>query len=1088
MEFQIKKLTTVVNQISTKLEQFKNIQNFDYKQFSDLSLELNQINAETSLLIQQAINIDVSQLIEKTFNCIQNLLMQYLTSKEQLNQQKKNNQNSPIQLIDHCTQCMNLQQNCLGGVSISQQGNPNIKIKNASQVPWYEAQQQNQSQQKRFIEKYTCTTEDYYQNCTNILSGSYDRQMEFESMIQFANESIAIMGEALSNRVLQQFKEKGKPEELNKLIHAIKFKKEDIDQILKSVDLSLLKDNIDNYEKVEEQLRQHIIQVQKQTAERVFIYCKTLFKEKFKMGKFQTKDHFIRQTTLVKQDDCRCQIYVGEIVSLQNKTEQQISLLNKQTSDLKDKDRIIQGLELQIKLFENQIKQHLQDKQELKQKIEQQSNLQRRSTVFQRQSSFMVNYSQNEDPQDMQISNPNLKIIKEERQSQTRILKAPSLQPFVLQNQIQSENLNTEQMNDLIKKDKMLERLIVLTNALDKTNKDRRLSQLQYVVEQKGDRQLLDMLDLIKDIEDNDLLIKETRSFGNIQSDNDELRSPMNISKHFHSQQLIDQVDQIQKQKFLSTKDLNSPKVLYLEQIKEIDENKHILLVPIEQSATQGKLSKNTSQSSCNDSNQGIEEISPQNKKQQRFRRTSSNVQQIIETKNNKLSKRTNSIKLKSKRKVSNQNNSNEAVSNVLLTSNQPILNSGTLTDRLPVRSISQQQQEQYKYDKMNENELISNKIAMHNTSLHDKPFINLFQQNHGVQYYTPNNSSRLIKIKNQNQDKIENTNNNNNIINKQINNHKPNLEINNHIQLKQEQQIIISLQQSTKFQQQLSQQQFLLHDDQERTMKKQLQTDKNQYQQFQYVQENQIKPDNVISSINIISEVKKQQNQQNQRSKLKNLETDKSDKNSISPKKLNPQNNNSKPTDNLQKWTGVESAKFITHIDSSIKTENFNYRPQTTVDNIQLRDNINKQKEEYEKKQKEERIMFDQGLFDLPEQQEELLIRNATNNIQGSLISEELNDNIMRHMYKNLNQNQTQITQTINKFYQRSEEQNLDYAEFQNFINKFQNLHKRCGKDCIHVTRFYMRLGFIPLRYLNKRKAIKLAKPVVLPGFQKLS
>lgn len=51
----------------------------------------------------------------------------------------------------------------------------------------------------------------------------------------------------------------------------------------------------------------------------------------------------------------------------------------------------------------------------------------------------------------------------------------------------------------------MLERLIVLTNALDKVNKDRRLSQLQYVVEQKGNRQLTDLLDLIKDIEENDL-------------------------------------------------------------------------------------------------------------------------------------------------------------------------------------------------------------------------------------------------------------------------------------------------------------------------------------------------------------------------------------------------------------------------------------------------------------------------------------------------------------------------------------------------------------------------------------------------------
>lgn len=38
------------------------------------------------------------------------------------------------------------------------------------------------------------------------------------------------------------------------------------------------------------------------------------------------------------------------------------------------------------------------------------------------------------------------------------------------------------------------------------------------------------------------------------------------------------------------------------------------------------------------------------------------------------------------------------------------------------------------------------------------------------------------------------------------------------------------------------------------------------------------------------------------------------------------------------------------------------------------------------------------------------------------------------------------------------------------------------------YFLRFYMRLGFIPIKYLNKRKALKLAKPVVLPGFPKVT
>lgn len=37
------------------------------------------------------------------------------------------------------------------------------------------------------------------------------------------------MGEALQNKILREYKDKGKPEELEKLMNAIKFKKEDLD-------------------------------------------------------------------------------------------------------------------------------------------------------------------------------------------------------------------------------------------------------------------------------------------------------------------------------------------------------------------------------------------------------------------------------------------------------------------------------------------------------------------------------------------------------------------------------------------------------------------------------------------------------------------------------------------------------------------------------------------------------------------------------------------------------------------------------------------------------------------------------------------
>lgn len=74
-------------------------------------------------------------------------------------------------------------------------------------------------------------------------------------MIQYANESIAIMGEALQNRVMVEFKGKGKPEELNKLVHAIKFKKEDLDLIIKNVDQDMLKDKLNNYDHMQDEIK-----------------------------------------------------------------------------------------------------------------------------------------------------------------------------------------------------------------------------------------------------------------------------------------------------------------------------------------------------------------------------------------------------------------------------------------------------------------------------------------------------------------------------------------------------------------------------------------------------------------------------------------------------------------------------------------------------------------------------------------------------------------------------------------------------------------------------------------------------------------
>ncbi|CAD8189900.1 unnamed protein product [Paramecium octaurelia] len=1093
MDIQIKKLTTVINQLSHKLEQLQVIQNFEYKQISDLLLEINQVNAEICLLIQSVMNIDVSQLMDKTFNCLQNLLVHVLKSREQLNSKKIHQKSSSIQLVDTCVQNQVTQQSLLGGVHVSKQGNPSLKVKNITQVPWYDTSQVIHVP-KKFVDKYTCTTEDYYLNCSKAISESGKRVLEFESILQFANESIALMGEALQNKILRDYKEKGKPEELEKLMNAIKFKKDDLEQIIKGVDLELLKDKVENYEFVESEIKNHIIQVQKETAERVFLYCKQLFKEQIKKGKYQLQDQLNRQNTFSKGDECRCSIYVGEIVSLQNKTEAQSQLINKQVGDLKEKDRVIQDLELQMKLLDGQLKQNLLEKQDLKQKIDSQQNIQRRGSILQRQSSFMKNIQQgdeqNQDQQQSSIS-PNRKMSREEKIPLNRNTKSQISLPF----QQIVENLDDDQISIIIQKDKMLERLIVLTNALDKVNKDRRLSQLQYVVEQKGNRQLTDLLDLIKDIEENDLQFKDTKSFCHSQQDFDDSRSPINMPKHYHSQHIVDQGEAPPRQKFQSTRELNSPRVSHLEQIKEIDENKHILLIPIEQKVAQRKQSKNTSQSSFNDSNQQLDDASPESKQKHRVTRTqSNNNQKIFENKTEKV-KRTSSIKLKINRKISNQNTSNDILSNPYGASTAQPMNSGSLTERLPLRQGTLQD-DQFKFEKNIENDETQMKSSTNNHSLHDKPYHNQLQSGSTTQHHTPNNSSRLTKLKSINQ-------NSDNISSKYASNQKSIAETS-------VQNAIQNLQQ-TKFQDMQSQPQetFQIQEENDKLTKKQslathnnnnngVQLKQTSLQNTQVQQSSQRESTSI--NLNIINENKRSQ-RTNQYTNNPNFDDTNGESSNRSLRKMSRQNMS--PNSNY-KTVGNEPANVQSYKQSlldrltqqnDLKPQITNHKTQTSIENLEskkqdafIKDYIKKQKEDFEKKQKEERVMFDQNLFDIAEQQEEQIIKYALNNTQGYMISQDINDSIVKQMYQNLKENGTQITQTINKFYQKQENQNIDFQDFQNFVSKFQNLHKRCGKDCIHVTRFYMRLGFIPIKYLNKRKAMRLAKPVVLPGFPKVA
>lgn len=89
--------------------------------------------------------------------------------------------------------------------------------------------------------------------------------------------------------------------------------------------------------------------------------------------------------------------------------------------------------------------------------------------------------------------------------------------------------------------------------------------------------------------------------------------------------------------------------------------------------------------------------------------------------------------------------------------------------------------------------------------------------------------------------------------------------------------------------------------------------------------------------------------------------------------------------------------------------------------------------------------------------------------------------------MFDNLNkQNQThksqQLIDLIKEHVKKGMDENLTFEDFQTFLKGMQKTHKKCGKDCVHLMRFYMRLGFVPKKYFLKKKSLKLAKPNLHP------
>lgn len=90
-----------------------------------------------------------------------------------------------------------------------------------------------------------------------------------------------------------------------------------------------------------------------------------------------------------------------------------------------------------------------------------------------------------------------------------------------------------------------------------------------------------------------------------------------------------------------------------------------------------------------------------------------------------------------------------------------------------------------------------------------------------------------------------------------------------------------------------------------------------------------------------------------------------------------------------------------------------------------------------------------------------------------------------MAVLYKKLLEGGTdtqQIKEAILRLKMKDGKDKITLEDFEKFVRGFKQHHLPCGKDCMHLARFYLRLGFILMKYYSKKKALKMFKAEVVP------
>lgn len=90
------------------------------------------------------------------------------------------------------------------------------------------------------------------------------------------------------------------------------------------------------------------------------------------------------------------------------------------------------------------------------------------------------------------------------------------------------------------------------------------------------------------------------------------------------------------------------------------------------------------------------------------------------------------------------------------------------------------------------------------------------------------------------------------------------------------------------------------------------------------------------------------------------------------------------------------------------------------------------------------------------------------------------INQMFIRFQKKQENKSQSRKTNLKNNKEEFKEEKMLEFNEFRDFFLKFVEIHRKCGKDCSHLKRFYEKIGWTEEKTSIFRKEIKPIKKII--------